>query len=127
MPFKEKKNSVLFLNICSRSRDIQVFAQSIDDITNRFSTKINNKIKNISGNFGEMLLKLGTSNASQVTNKITPITIAMVLLSAPVPLYYELNISIFYRIRTGKHSYSKRTKWPYCSTSLHELMGANDV
>ena len=34
------------------------FCSKIDDITNRFCTKINHKIKNISGNIGVMLLKL---------------------------------------------------------------------
>ena len=48
------------------------FCSKIDDITNCISTKINHKIKNISENIGVMLLKLGTSNVSQVRQKMTP-------------------------------------------------------
>ena len=40
------------------------FCLKIDDLTNRFSTQINCKIKNISGNIGVILLKLGTNNGS---------------------------------------------------------------
>ena len=43
-----------------------------DDVTNSFSTKINHKIKNILGNIGVMLLKLGTSNVPHVRHKLTP-------------------------------------------------------
>ena len=57
-PFKENKNGVFpFLNIFSRSRDIQVLVQKL-----MTSTKINHKILNISGNIEVMLLKLGTNN-----------------------------------------------------------------
>ena len=38
------------------------FCSKIDDVKNSFSTKINYKIKNISGNIRVMLLKLGTSS-----------------------------------------------------------------
>ena len=41
------------------------FLFKIDDVTNRFSTKINHKIKNISGNIGVIPLKLGTNNVHQ--------------------------------------------------------------
>ena len=43
-----------------------LFKNSTDDVTNSFSTKINHKIKNISGNIELVLLKLGTSNVPQV-------------------------------------------------------------
>ena len=45
------------------------FCSKIDDVTNRFSTKIQHKIKNISENIGVMLLKFGTNNVPQVTHK----------------------------------------------------------
>ena len=41
------------------------FLFRIDDVKNRFSTKINHKIKNISGNIGVIAPKLGTNNVSQ--------------------------------------------------------------
>ena len=56
------------------------FCSKIDDVTNRFSTKINDNIKNISGNIGVMLLKLGTKNVHKVRNKMTHIM--------TLPLFY---------------------------------------
>ena len=55
-------------------------------MTNRLSTKINHKIKNISGNIGVifMLLKLGTNNVPRVRNKMTltvPFSWQTILLS----------------------------------------------
>ena len=100
------------------------FCSKIDDVTNHFSTKIHHKIKNISGNTGVMLLKFGTNNVRRVRNKMTPfIMFPMVLLSAPVPLCYEPNISIFDQIR------QTYLKCPYCPscTYPHQLMGANNV
>ena len=49
----------------------------------------------------------------------THFDIAMVLLSAPDPLCYKLNISIFDQISGGTQSYLKHTK---CSYSLHQLI-----
>ena len=48
------------------------FFSKPDDAPYRLSPKINHKIKNISGNIGVMLLKLGTSNVPQVRHKMTP-------------------------------------------------------
>ena len=48
------------------------FCSKIDDVTNHFSSKIIHKVKNISGNIGVMLLKLGTSNVPQVRHKMMP-------------------------------------------------------
>ena len=57
----------------SFQRYIQVFeCPKIDDVTNRFSTKIHHKIKDISGSIGVMLLKLGTSNVPRVRHKMRP-------------------------------------------------------
>ena len=37
--------SFFFFSIFSRSRDIQVFAKKIDDVTNRLTMKINHKTR----------------------------------------------------------------------------------
>ena len=61
-------NNGLFLHTLSRSRDIQVFVSITDDK----SSQLNHKIKNISGNIGVMLLKLGTSSVPRVRHKKEP-------------------------------------------------------
>ena len=49
------------------------FCSKIDDVTNCISTKItDHKIRNISGNIGMMLLKLGTGNVPSERHKMTP-------------------------------------------------------
>ena len=48
------------------------FCSKIDDVTNCICLKINHKMKNISGNIGVMLLKLGISNVPQVRQKMMP-------------------------------------------------------
>ena len=62
----------LFLNIFSRSRDIQVFVQKLMMSQIVSVQIINHKIKNISENIAVMLLKLGTSNVPLVRHKMTP-------------------------------------------------------
>ena len=104
------------------------FCSKIDDVTNRFSTKINNKIKDISRSIGVMLLKLSTNNVSQVRNKMTSIMTLSWYFSRPQSLSVMNQIvSIFDQIRRGRQSHLKRTKCPYCSTSPYQLMGSNDV
>ena len=85
------------LNIFSRSRDIQVFVHNLmtSQIVSKSGTKINNKIKNISGNIGVMLLKLGTNNASQTRNKMTPIRTSPWHFSWPQSLSVMNQISPF--------------------------------
>ena len=57
--WREQEWRFLFLNIFTRSRDIQVFVQKL--MTSQIvSVQRYNTIKNISGNIGVMLLKLGT-------------------------------------------------------------------
>ena len=85
-PFKEKKNGVLFFEYLHSFQRYSSFCSKIDDVTNRFSTKIDNKIKNILGNIGVMLLKLGTNNENQVRNKMTPIMTFPWFSSRPHPL-----------------------------------------
>ena len=58
-----------FWNIFFRSKDIRGFSKKNDEVTNRFSTKVNHKIRNIAGNIGVVLLKLGIIN---VRHKMRP-------------------------------------------------------
>ena len=53
----------------------------------------------------------------------THFDVAMVLLSAPAPLCFKLNISI----RGGTQSYLKHTKCPYSLHLLTSSLGVNDV
>ena len=67
---------------------------------NRLSTRINHKIKNISGNIGVMLLKLGTDNVPRVRHKKEPTVLfswQTILLSGL--LHARLTFSIFVLIR----------------------------
>ena len=117
---KRKRMAFSFSEYLHSFQRYSSFCSNIDNVANRFSTKIHHKIKNISGNIEVMLLKLGTNNVSRVRNKMTPIM--------TFPWYYSRpNISIFVQIRRGRHTYLKRTKCPYCPMSPHQLMGANDV
>ena len=72
-PCKEKNNGVFCFEYLLSFQRYSSFCSKIDDVTNCFSTKINNKIKNITGNIEVMLLKLGTNDVSQIRNKMTPI------------------------------------------------------
>ena len=70
-PFKMLNNGVFVFEISSLVTEIFKFL-FLKLMTNRLITKINHKIKNISGNIGVMLLKLGTSNVPRLRNKIMP-------------------------------------------------------
>ena len=59
---KRRRMAFSFLEYLLSFQRYSSFCSKIDGITNRFSTKI----KNISGNIGVMLLKLGTSNVPQI-------------------------------------------------------------
>ena len=71
-----------FLNIFSRSRDIQVFVQKV-----MTSQIVSHKIKNILGNIEVMLLKLGTSNVPLVRHQ-TPFLFSLRGLSNNHKLFF---------------------------------------
>ena len=120
---KRMKFSFFFVEYFLSFQRYSSFCSKIVDVTNHFSTKINPKIKNISGNIGVLLLKLGTNNVHQVRNKITPnFDVAMVLLSVPVPSAMNQLSPIFDHIRRGRQSYLETHEvpiLPYVSTTAH--------
>ena len=73
------------------------FCSKTSNVKNSLITKINHKIKNISGDIGVMLLKLGTSNILQVRHAYFAVAMAKMLLSGL--FHARLTFSLFVLIR----------------------------
>ena len=124
---KRRRMVFFFLDYLLSFQRYSSFCSKIDDVTNCISTKINHKILNISGNIEVMLLKLGTNNVCQVSNKLTPTLTLSWHYSWSQTLCCKPNISIFDQIRGGTQSYLKHTKCPYSLHLLTSSLVVNDV
>ena len=77
-------NGIFISKISPLIPELFKFCSKSDDVTNRLSTKINHKIKNILGNIGMMLLKFGNCKCtSSKTQNGTYSVVAMATVLLP--------------------------------------------